>query len=104
MREMAVAMKRQADAATQMMQHIQEERNEWAPGECVVTSLACLNCPIVVDNRCFEIDLIRLNLSGIDVILGMNWLSENNVVFNCCEKPVMFIDTKPVRKRNEEKI
>ncbi|KAF7832163.1 uncharacterized protein G2W53_014496 [Senna tora] len=32
MREMAEAMKRQADAATQMMQHIQEERNERVPG------------------------------------------------------------------------
>ncbi|KAF7823810.1 Transposon Ty3-G Gag-Pol polyprotein [Senna tora] len=73
-------------------------------GECVVTSLACLNCPIVVGNRHFEIDLICLNLSGIDIILGMNWLSENNVVLNCCEKSVMFIDAKPVSKRNEEKI
>ncbi|KAF7821439.1 uncharacterized protein G2W53_026894 [Senna tora] len=30
---MAKAMKRQADAATQMMRHIHEERNETAPEE-----------------------------------------------------------------------
>ncbi|KAF7800734.1 Gag polyprotein [Senna tora] len=31
----------------------------------------------------------------IDVILGMNWLSENHVVLNCCDKSVTFIDPIP---------
>ncbi|KAF7800714.1 Transposon Tf2-9 polyprotein [Senna tora] len=41
-------------------------------GECVVTSLICLNCPIIMEHRSFDVDLICMNLTGINVILGMN--------------------------------
>ncbi|KAF7823767.1 uncharacterized protein G2W53_021911 [Senna tora] len=50
MREMADAMKRQADAADRMLQHIQGDRDDRTQG-----------------HRARD---------GIDVILGMNWLSE----------------------------
>ncbi|KAF7841741.1 Retrotransposable element Tf2 [Senna tora] len=32
-------------------------------GECVVTSLICLNCLIIVENRSFNVDLICMNLT-----------------------------------------
>jgi len=38
------------------------------------TSLVCLRCPLSMFARDFEIDLVCVPLSGMDVILGMNWL------------------------------
>jgi len=40
--------------------------------------------------RDFEIDLVCLPLSGMDVILGMNWLEYNHVHINCFSKSVYF--------------
>jgi len=38
----------------------------------MLTSNACLNCPVKIYGRTFLIDLICLPLSQIDVILGMD--------------------------------
>ncbi|GAU45290.1 hypothetical protein TSUD_327480 [Trifolium subterraneum] len=56
----------------------------------VVTRLVCRNCPVSVFGRHFDMDLVCIPLSGIDVILGMNWLVFNQVHINCCEKTVIF--------------
>ncbi|KAF1883724.1 hypothetical protein Lal_00012641 [Lupinus albus] len=56
----------------------------------VVVSTFCHKCPMVVYDRTFLIDLICLPLSQIDVILGMDWLSEHRVLLNCFDKTVMF--------------
>ncbi|KAF7835400.1 zinc finger CCHC domain-containing protein 13-like [Senna tora] len=52
----------------------------------------------------FAKDCSQSKKTGIDVILGMNWLSENHVVLNCCDKSVTFIDANTFSKRNEEKV
>jgi len=45
------------------------------PGKgSVTTSLVCLKCSLSMFGRDFEVDLVCLPLSGMDVILGMNWL------------------------------
>ncbi|KAL5159033.1 hypothetical protein HKD37_15G043397 [Glycine soja] len=59
----------------------------------VLTSDVCLNCPMEISGRTFLIDLICLPLSQIDVILGMDWLSSNNVLLNCFDKSVVFDDS-----------
>ncbi|XP_058784598.1 uncharacterized protein LOC131659424 [Vicia villosa] len=41
----------------------------------VTTSLMCSKCPLSIFNKDFAVDLICLPLSGLDVILGMNWFS-----------------------------
>ncbi|XP_058772691.1 uncharacterized protein LOC131646741 [Vicia villosa] len=38
----------------------------------VTTSYVCLNCPLRIFGRDFEIDLVCLSLDQLDVILGMN--------------------------------
>jgi len=56
----------------------------------VTTSLVCLKCPLSMFGRDFEVDLVCLPLSGMDVILGMNWLEYNHVHINCFSKSVYF--------------
>ena len=56
----------------------------------VLTSDVCLQCPVLIFDRQFLIDLVVLPLSQIDVILGMDWLSSNHVLLNCFEKFVVF--------------
>jgi hypothetical protein len=60
----------------------------------VTTSLVCLRCPLSMFGQDFEIDLVCLPLSGMDVILGMNWLEYNHVHINCFSKSVYFSSAK----------
>jgi len=50
----------------------------------------CLRCPLSMLGRDFEVDLVCFPLSGMDVILGMNWLEYNHVHINCFSKTVHF--------------
>ena len=56
----------------------------------VVTSKACLNCLISIEDREFLVDLICLPLTQLNVILGMDWLSSNHVLLNCFDKTLVF--------------
>jgi hypothetical protein len=56
----------------------------------VTTSLVCSRCPLSMFGKDFEVDLVCLPLSGMDVILGMNWLEYNYVHINCFSKTVRF--------------
>jgi hypothetical protein len=56
----------------------------------VTISLVCLKCPLSIFDRDFAVDLVCLPLSGMDVILGMNWLEFNHVHINCFSKTVHF--------------
>ena len=54
----------------------------------VRTCQCCLSCHFQIDG--FVFDLICLPLSGLDLILGMDWLSTNHVMLNCSEKSLVF--------------
>ncbi|XP_027337228.1 uncharacterized protein LOC113850909 [Abrus precatorius] len=56
----------------------------------VVTSWVCLGCAVMVHGRKFEVNLICLPLSQLDVILGMDWLAANHVLLDCREKTLIF--------------
>ena len=56
----------------------------------VKTSTLCARCLIEVEGRKYRVNLICLPLEGIDVILGMNWLSANHILIDCNEKKVVF--------------
>ena len=45
----------------------------------VTTSLVCLSCSLSMFGRDFEVFLVCLPLTGMDVIFGMNWLEYNCV-------------------------
>ncbi|XP_054795514.1 uncharacterized protein LOC129300910 [Prosopis cineraria] len=57
-------------------------------GIVVVTSKSCLNCVVEFENRTSTMDLIYLPMKGIDLIVGMDWLSTNNAILDC-KKTIM---------------
>ncbi|XP_050914985.1 uncharacterized protein LOC127129926 [Lathyrus oleraceus] len=57
----------------------------------VTTNSVCLNCPLLIFDKDFGIDLICLPLDNLDVILGMNSLEFNHVYINCYNKSVWFL-------------
>ncbi|XP_027368664.1 uncharacterized protein LOC113874648 [Abrus precatorius] len=59
-------------------------------GKPTVTSWVCLGCAIMVHSREFEVDLICLPLSQLDVILEMDWLAVNHVLLDCRKKTLIF--------------
>ena len=59
----------------------------------VLTSNVCLQCPILISDRLFLVDLVVLPLSQIDVILGMDQLSFNHVLLNCFKKSIVFLES-----------
>jgi len=54
------------------------------------TSTLCARCRIEVEGRQYRVNLICLPLEGLDVILGMDWLSANHILIDCNEKKVLF--------------
>lgn len=56
----------------------------------IATKLVCLNCPLSMYDRNFEIELIFLLLDQLDVILAMNWLSFKHLHINSFYKIVSF--------------
>ena len=59
----------------------------------VSTSSGCVGCPMEVAGRRFKVNLICLPIEGLDVILGMDWLSSNHVVIDCGRRRVVFPET-----------
>ena len=49
----------------------------------VSTNSVCAQCSIEVAGRRFKVNLICLPLEGLDMILGMDWLSSSHVMIDC---------------------
>ncbi|XP_050918611.1 uncharacterized protein LOC127136049 [Lathyrus oleraceus] len=60
----------------------------------VTTSSVCLKCPLNICDKDFEVDLVCLPMSQLDVILGMHWLRANHVYINCFAKAILFLEPK----------
>ena len=59
-------------------------------GRKVSTSQTYLNCPILIEGKPFVIDLVCLPLTDIDIIIGMDWLSSNDIILDCSRKLTCF--------------
>jgi len=59
----------------------------------VATSLVCVGCLMEMAGRRFKVNLICLPMEGLDVILGMDWLSGNHVVIDYGRRSVIFLET-----------
>ena len=47
------------------------------------------NCPLVIHDREFSVDLIAFPFHKFDLILGMDWLSKHRVIIECDKKTVV---------------
>ncbi|XP_057733960.1 uncharacterized protein LOC130949182 [Arachis stenosperma] len=59
--------------------------------ETIVTRIGCPQVPFRVQQREFVHDLICLPMTGLDLILGLDWLSKYHVLLDCSEKSVQFM-------------
>ena len=48
------------------------------------------NCPLMVHDKEFSVDLIALPFHEFDLILGMDWLSKHRAIVDCDKKIVLF--------------
>jgi len=56
----------------------------------VSTNLVYVGCSIEMAGHRFKVNLICLPLKGLDVILGMDWLSNYHVIIDCRRRNVVF--------------
>ncbi|XP_074363739.1 uncharacterized protein LOC141704392 [Apium graveolens] len=61
-------------------------------GNSVVISDVYRECPIAVGDRNYKVNLLPMEMHDFDVILGMDWLSENCATIDCQGKRVIFGD------------
>ena len=49
----------------------------------------CVECPVIIDGRRYKINMICLPLKDLEVILGMDWLSDNHILIDCGRKKLI---------------
>ena len=58
-------------------------------GYSVYVNRVYKNCPIIIHDREFSVDLIALPFREFDLILGMDWLSKHRTIIDCDKKTVV---------------
>ncbi|KAA3461273.1 DNA/RNA polymerases superfamily protein [Gossypium australe] len=58
-------------------------------GQFVIVDKICKNCLLIVQGYCFSADLMLLPFNEFDVILGMEWLTQHDVVVNYKQKYIV---------------
>ena len=58
-------------------------------GHSVRVNRVYKNCPLMVHDREFSVDLIALPFHEFDLILGMDWLSKHRPIVDCDKKIVL---------------
>jgi len=56
----------------------------------VATSSVCVGCSMVVAGHRYKVNLVCLPLEGLDMILGMDWLSNNHIIIDCGQRSLVF--------------
>ena len=59
-----------------------------SPGSLIRSNLVCRNLEININGVCFPTSLIIIESVKLDVILGMNWLTQYQVCINCATREV----------------
>ena len=65
-----------------------------SPGAEYMASLWCDRLPLRIGNYRFPSDLIVLESQGLDVILGMDWLSKHEGNIECASKSIYAYHTR----------
>nr|XP_025625408.1 uncharacterized protein LOC112717650 [Arachis hypogaea] len=62
-----------------------------ATSEAIVTRLGCPQVSFQVKQSNFVHDLICLPMTGLDLVLGLDWLSKNRLLLNYSERTLHFM-------------
>ncbi|KAJ4955610.1 hypothetical protein NE237_012393 [Protea cynaroides] len=49
-------------------------------------------CPVLINGRSLDANLVQLKMTDFDIILGMDWLSQHSTSLFCAEKKISFKD------------
>ncbi|GJQ98438.1 putative reverse transcriptase domain-containing protein [Tanacetum coccineum] len=77
-----------------------------ADGRIIGLNTILRGCTLNILNHPFNIDLIHVELSSFDAIIGMDWLVKYQAIIMCAEKIVLFlanITTKETEDKSEKK-
>ena len=64
------------------------------PGSIIQSNLVCRNLEVSIDEVHFPTSLILIESKKLDVILGMNWLTQYQVCINCATREVTLTSQK----------
>jgi hypothetical protein len=67
------------------------------PGSTVKTQLSCINVPVELYGEKFQADLIVLGTKGLDVVLGMDWMSKYQGHIDCARKAITVTSSSGVQ-------
>jgi hypothetical protein len=59
-------------------------------GRSVICRKIVIGCPIHIEGRTLTANLIVFNMEGFDIILGMDWLSNNHAIIDCYNKEIIY--------------
>jgi hypothetical protein len=59
-------------------------------GRLVICRKIVIGCPIHIEGRTLMANLIVFNMEGFDIILGMDWLSNNHAIIDCYNKEIIY--------------
>ncbi|KAJ9536336.1 hypothetical protein OSB04_un000487 [Centaurea solstitialis] len=57
---------------------------------CVLTQFS--NCPLLIEDRIWEVTLLPMRMSYFDLILGIDWLYHHRATIDCRTKQIVFGD------------
>src|SRR5664279_2487239 len=58
------------------------------PGSQAKAKLSCNHIPVIMQGLEFQADLIMLVAQGLDVVLGMNWMTKYHGIIDCARKAI----------------
>jgi hypothetical protein len=67
------------------------------PGSTAKTQLSCRNVPVELHGVKFQADLIVLGTKGLDVVLGMDWMSKYQGRIDCVRKAITITSSDGVQ-------
>jgi hypothetical protein len=56
------------------------------PGGMVASNQVALSVPLEIGSKTFPTNLVTMNLKEVNVILGMNWMTQHKVVLDISER------------------
>lgn len=70
-----------------------------SPGSEYMASTGCYQLPVTIGRHVFPTDLIVLESQGLDVILGMDWLTKFEGNMDCASKSILLTTSEGKRTK-----